>query len=383
MRNLDEVVHFLHAQIDLLIVPGADQHGSEVGFHVFQQSLFARSEFQFSGIAQDQIADSFAAGEQGQDGNVLSFIGEGYQVVGLICFIDEWQVSRGQDGFRISVIAVEVVKASQFVRPYQQQKLPLFMIAWLDEADAVTVTHERLANDVMPVNQNVHVLPNAIPKEGQFLAQRQPKPRIRVGENPVELTRLFWAGGLTHQKDIGLLRYPVRSFKDLPIQMVMGGYSKTSVYHKMRNDFTNYGKLPHELLEALPVNDYYYMYSKCDIALIPLTESTFNSHKSNLKILEAANIGANVVVSNVHPYKDVPFVNYVDTPDDWRRHVKWILDNPAAAQEQALNLQQYCDERFNFTKINKTRKEILCSLTTDKHLKPSDPITLTGQSTNA
>lgn len=302
------------------------------------------------------------------------------------CAIAQVLAWRKAYGFKIVVDFDDhwnLEKDHYLYEAYQQQKLPLFMIAWLDEADAVTVTHERLANDVMPVNQNVHVLPNAIPKEGQFLAQRQPKPRIRVGENPVELTRLFWAGGLTHQKDIGLLRYPVRSFKDLPIQMVMGGYSKTSVYHKMRNDFTNYGKLPHELLEALPVNDYYYMYSKCDIALIPLTESTFNSHKSNLKILEAANIGANVVVSNVHPYKDVPFVNYVDTPDDWRRHVKWILDNPAAAQEQALNLQQYCDERFNFTKINKTRKEILCSLTTDKHLKPSGPITLTGQSTNA
>lgn len=235
---------------------------------------------------------------------------------------------------------------------YKQQKLSLYMIAWLDEADAVTVTHERLANDVIPVNSNVHVLPNAIPKDGQFLAKKQPS----------ELTRLFWAGGITHAKDIELLKYPVRKLKDLPIQMVMGGFSKNSVYYKMRNDFTNYGKLPNELLQGLPVKDYYYMYSKCDISLIPLTETVFNSHKSNLKILEAANIGANVVVSNVHPYKDVPYVNYVDTSEDWERHVRWLIANPEEAREQAANLQQYCDERFNFETINKTRKEILLKL---------------------
>ena len=235
---------------------------------------------------------------------------------------------------------------------YKQQKLSLYMIAWLDEADAVTVTHERLANDVMPVNSNVHVLPNAIPKDGQFLARKQPS----------ELTRLFWAGGITHMKDIELLRYPVRKLKDLPIQMVMGGFSKNPVYYKMRNDFTNYGKLPNELLQGLPVKYYYYMYSKCDIALIPLTETVFNSHKSNLKILEAANIGANVVVSNVHPYKDMPYVNYVDTPEDWERHIRWLIANPDEAKGQAANLQQYCDERFNFETINKTRKEILLKL---------------------
>lgn len=287
------------------------------------------------------------------------------------CSIQQVLAWRKAYGFKIVVDFDDhwnLERDHYLYQSYQDQKLHLFMIAWLDEADAVTVTHERLAADVANVNSNVHVLPNAIPKEGQFLAKRTPS----------ELTRLFWAGGITHQADIALLRLPVRKLKDLPIQMVMGGYSKTKVYHQMRNDFTNYGKLPHELLEALPVKDYYYMYSKCDIALIPLTESKFNSHKSNLKILEAANIGANVIVSNVHPYKDIPFVNYVDTPEDWERHVRWLLSNPEEAAQQAKDLQQYCDERFNFTNINKTRYDILCSLTTDKPSKDSEGIITPG-----
>ena len=254
---------------------------------------------------------------------------------------------------------------------YKLTRMPLFMKAWIEEADAVTVTHERLAQDVLPYNSNVHVLPNAIPKFGQFDTKKIES----------EYTRLFWAGGITHQKDIELLRYPLRLLKDLNIQMVLGGYSKNKVFYKIRNDFTNYGKLNHVLLEGLPVAEYYYMYSRCDISLIPLTDTKFNTHKSNLKILEAANIGANVVVSNVHPYKDIPFVNYVNEPDDWAKHVRWLINNPDEAKEQALQLQQYCSERFNFNNINKSRKQLfekICGKKTENHSKSIEAITING-----
>lgn len=294
---------------------------------------------------------------------------------------------RKQYGFKIVVDFDdhwELEPDHYLYNTYKATQASDFMRAWIGEADAVTVTHERLANEVMPLNSNVHVLPNSIPREGQFLTPKQPKPVIvdrKEKVPPLELTRLFWAGGVTHEKDIELLRYPIRELRGLPIQMVMGGYSKTKVYHKMRNDFTNYGKLPHDLIEGLPVHEYYYMYSKCDVALVPLTETKFNSHKSNLKILEAANIGANVIVSNVHPYKDIPYVNYVETPADWGKWVRWILDNPDEAKEQALQLQQYCSERFSFTEINKTRKRLfdsLCTPTTAKPLSNTETIIQPG-----
>lgn len=236
---------------------------------------------------------------------------------------------------------------------YQLTQASDFMREWIKEADAVTVTHERLMNEVHPINPNVYVLPNAIPKYGQFMCAKQTS----------DVTRLFWAGGVTHVKDIELLRGSVKRFADMPVQMVMGGYSdKNPAYKRMASAYTNGGLINHELLEPLPVADYYFMYSKCDVALIPLTDTRFNSHKSNLKILEAANIGANVIVSNVHPYKDIPYVNYVDSAGDWRKWVNWILRNPDAAKDQAAKLQQYCDERFNFARINKTRYEILCTV---------------------
>jgi glycosyltransferase involved in cell wall biosynthesis len=254
-------------------------------------------------------------------------------------------------------------------KQYQQSQASLLMKMWLQECDAVTVTHERLAHEALQYNDNVHVLPNAVPRFGQFLTDKQPS----------ETLRLFWAGGVTHEHDIALLKNPVRQFKD--VIMVMGGYSKQQPYYRMRNDFTNYGKVPNELLEALPVSEYYHMYSKCDVALVPLKEGRFNSYKSNLKILEAANIGANVIVSNVDPYKDIPYVNYVNDPQDWAKHVSWVQSNPDEAKEQAKALQLYCSERFNFKKINETRKQIfeeLCLQKTEQPLKDTEAITTLG-----
>lgn len=245
------------------------------------------------------------------------------------------------------------------------------MQAYIKECDAVTVTHERLADEVRAINRNVWVLPNSIPRFGQFLIKKEPD----------DLTRLFWAGGITHVNDIELLFEPVKQFRELPVKMVMGGYVKRPEYYKMRNAFTRYGRMPHELIEAMPVADYYYAYSKCDIALIPLTETYFNSHKSNLKILEAANIGANVVVSDVHPYKDIPGVEYVNEPGDWYRGVKKLIDNPGYASEQAQILQDYCDRHFNFERINEKRKhlfESLCDKQTDSDLKNTEAFTTVG-----
>lgn len=290
---------------------------------------------------------------QGEDKSINLRQKHGFKVV--IDFDDHWELDPDHISYK----------------QYQQHNASEFMKFWLVEADAVTVTHERLALEAMQFNNNVHVLPNAIPYFGQFTT-----PKVES-----DLTRLFWAGSNTHEHDIALLKEPVRQLKGLPIKMVMGGFSKNKIWYRMRNNYTNYGKLPNELLEGLPVNEYYYLYSRCDISLIPLKEGRFNSHKSNLKVLEAANIKANVIVSNVHPYKDLPYVNYVNDPGDWAKHVKWILGNRDEAAQQAKDLHQYCNERFNFERINKTRYEIfksLCSPKTEPALSDSGTSTTHG-----
>ena len=245
---------------------------------------------------------------------------------------------------------------------YHYTGINQFMIEYMKLADAVTVTHERLKAEASKYSDKVHVLPNAIPRWGQF----------DIVKTTSDVTRLFWAGGNTHAKDIEILRNPVKRFSSLPVKMVMAGYNESPEMKRIASAFTNGGKLSNELFNFTPVDEYYSAYAYCDVALIPLVANKFNAHKSNLKILEAANIGANVVVSNVHPYKDIPGVLYVNEQGDWYRHVKFLLDNPAEAERLRAELQDYCKREFDFETINGKRKQLfeaLCNPKTEENLK--------------
>lgn len=245
---------------------------------------------------------------------------------------------------------------------YKEYQVSEIMEVWVKEADVVLVTHERLFHDVFPLNQNCHILPNAIPEFDQFLCQKVPS----------DFTRLFWAGGVTHKNDIAILKNPVKRINGPAIQWVMAGYvEKSPEWRAMASAFTNGGRFNNELIEALPVDSYYYSYSKCDIALIPLVETKFNSYKSNLKILEAANIGAPVVVSKVHPYLDFPdhLVNYVSSQGDWFMQVKKLLECKEQARYQGEQLREYCRKTFNFVEINERRKAIFYETRKQKELR--------------
>jgi len=235
---------------------------------------------------------------------------------------------------------------------YKATKASEIMEEYLRVSDAVFVTHERLYSEVIPFNKNCFILPNAIPQSGQFLFKKQEDKDVRF----------FWAGGITHKNDIALLKNFVRVISKPNVKFVLGGYEeKNPEWKAMASDFTYGGRLKHELLKSLPVTEYYANYSKCDIGLIPLVENSFNIYKSNLKVLEAANIGSPVIVSRVHPYLDFPegAVNYVDNQNTWYLQGKKLLSSKSWREEQGLRLKDFCFENYNFEKINKERKQIL------------------------
>lgn len=219
------------------------------------------------------------------------------------------------------------------------------------DADVVITTHERLAEEVAIYNKNVHICPNAIPRQGQFDIEREPSG----------LTRLFWQGSDTHRKDIELLRTPIEAIGKMAkkIKMVMAGYTQDHEdWHYMARDYTANLKHQYKLIEAAPITDYYKAYAHADICLIPLLNSRFNRHKSNLKILEAANLGLPVIVSQVHPYLDMP-VNYCRRSQDWINHIRRLVQWPARQKEEGLRLQEFCNEHYNFNKINNMRRQVL------------------------
>ncbi len=234
---------------------------------------------------------------------------------------------------------------------YQKHDISGMIELFIKHSDLVFVTHERLLFEIIPINRNCHILPNAIPKIDQFLVNKVPSDDIR----------LFWAGGVTHRKDLELIERPMQLIKGS--KFIIAGYDKNdSEWKQIANMFNNYGTT---LIESAPVNQYYQSYSLCDIALAPLLSTTFNRFKSNLKVLEAANIGAPIIVSQVHPYLDLPVIY----ADNWYKQMTSLIKSEELRIDAGLKLKEYCDIHYNFSKINLERKQILDDAIEQKHIR--------------
>ena len=228
----------------------------------------------------------------------------------------------------------------------------------LRHADCVTVTHERLAERVWQFNQKVHILPNALPYGvQQFVPDRTESDRVRF----------FWAGSVTHQHDLALLRYPIQRMLPLSdrVQFVIGGYvdgDPTSKWYwdTMLNSFTAGRKLPHSRIHATLPEDYYGMFAYADAMLVPLESHPWHAMKSNLKLLEAAGKSIPVICSNVLPYAadtDAP-VLWANNGKDWFNHMKSLTLNPTQREDYGKALKEWADRRYNFWAINAERREL-------------------------
>lgn len=233
---------------------------------------------------------------------------------------------------------------------YQLSGFANRQIEQIKNADFVFTTHSRLAAEIAPINKNVHVLPNAIPRQGQFDIERKRH----------DLTRLFWQGSITHKEDIALLKRPVDCLNTIAskIQMVIAGYmDQEDEWYKMVMLYTSGIKHQYRILTGKHVNEYYQHYQHADICLVPLLNSPFNKHKSNLKVLEAANMGLPVICSPVNPYLDLP-VLYAKGAGEWVNHITRLVASRKRQKEAGQELKEFCDINYNFYKINNERKQI-------------------------
>jgi len=219
-------------------------------------------------------------------------------------------------------------------------------------ADAVMVTHERLYVEARDYNENTYVIPNAIPMAGQFAFTRT---------EPSDKVRLFWQGSITHEEDINLIRYAIENVgnthKD-KIEMVMAGFHpEEPVWVRMAKMFTLNKRLNNKLFRGMKYDCYYKSYAHADICLVPLVNSRFNSMKSNLKVLEAANLSLPVIAHHVQPYLDLP-VSYANGTMQWVKAMKHYIDNEQARIDDGAKLNEFCNTYYNYRSINQTRKEI-------------------------
>ena len=229
---------------------------------------------------------------------------------------------------------------------YKANKVTEQIMDWIRIADLCTCTHERLADEIYKLNPNVEILPNAIPfGEEQFILEKKPS----------DLVRLFWSGSGTHGKDLNILRNPMKRI-NFSVRTVIAGYNENEkhIWDGMISAFTNGLRLNPTIYNYNQVTEYMAAYCDSDISLIPLVDNRFNMMKSNLKVLETASKKNPAIVSNVHPYKDLP-VCYVNSQKDWYNWIRLLTFDYDARIQYGNDLYDYCNIHFNLHEVNKRR----------------------------
>ncbi len=223
----------------------------------------------------------------------------------------------------------------------------------LKAASMVWTTTPQLAEKVKEINPNVHILPNYIDhNENQWLEKN---------DHPLTIG---YVGGFSHLEDVKLLRGQIGDIcEKYNARFLFCGYNSTDPNSaEMEYQITGSRQRPDWFWvgEVTSVLNYGKYYSHIDVVLAPLTETHFNKHKSELKIVEAAAYKLPILVSEVEPYtnhRDNEGVTFVKN-NDWSI-IGEVIKNRKELGEKNY---KYCLEHHNIETINQKRISLIYQL---------------------
>lgn len=279
----------------------------------------------------------------------------------------------------------------------------------------VTTTTSLFASEIMKLNKNVVVFPNAInPNEPQFKEPTQESDRLRIG----------WLGGSSHLHDIQLLdaglskltvlknkaQYVLCGFDTrgsvteineqtkqqtkrdiLPHETVWAQYEKifTQNFSIISEDYKKYllnynqDSFANEMDESYlrvwtkPVTSYAKNYSKFDVSLAPIKNTMFNRMKSQLKIIEAGFYKKAIIASEIGPYTidlkhclnhgefidgNAMLVQENRNTSDWAKFIEKLIKNPNLAKDMGERLYETVKDIYDLNVVTKSRAEFYKSL---------------------
>lgn len=193
---------------------------------------------------------------------------------------------------------------------------------------AVSVSTERLATMFRQWNPNVKVLPNAI-YELPEVSDRTPKSgRMKI-----------FFGALNRGGDWAAIREGL-----LEAVKQSANHAEYVVVH----DKAFFDELPGGVSKifhpTLPIHDYLRELGQCDIALLPLAETSFNQYKSDIKFIECCAAGV-VPICSPTIYEERPEHReiglFAKTANDWRDALLYLIANPDNVASRRLQGLDY------------------------------------------
>jgi glycosyltransferase involved in cell wall biosynthesis len=202
-------------------------------------------------------------------------------------------------------------------------------------ADWIVASTPMLRSALLPLNPNIHVLPNYLDDRLWSFSQRAEKE----SGTPVVIG---YMGGQTHSADLAIIA-PV-------LQRILAEFSGQVALHFWGvSPPAEFGENPAVEWTPLDILDYpefvrYYSTQACDIAIAPLVENSFNQAKSGIKFLEYSALGMPGVYSRFEPYQGlvVDGENGLLASDDqeWFEALSRLIADPALRARVARSAQQ-------------------------------------------
>jgi glycosyltransferase involved in cell wall biosynthesis len=230
---------------------------------------------------------------------------------------------------------------------------PQYYQSCYKQSDYVTCTTERLAQKIRSWNSNTFVIPNSIPfgyKQFSFV------------EKNITSVKFGYVGGSTHKMDLMTIKDVFQHFNQLDISLcgydTKGFTNETEInnpwYHMERIVSNNGHNKNYKKVNSKSLETYMQCYNQINVALAPLADNTFNSCKSELKILEAGCARMPVIASNVPPYSDVKAegVTLCRTIKEWKAAINKYKNNPELVKEDGEKLYQWVLKNRNMENVN-------------------------------
>lgn len=225
--------------------------------------------------------------------------------------------------------------------------------------DAITVTTERLAQEMRRLTKNtdVRVVPNEVPMQFVNAALAGRRAANITSTKP----RIGWAGGIGHSGDLEIVTNIMNILGSdvhwVFMGMVPPGVEKAMQAHlgisdqdwAMAKTRPDYQHLLSQHLNADKVNPAFGLPAtvefhpgvpfanyaavlgslRLDIALAPLEHNTFNICKSDLRLLEYGAAGFPVIATDISTYEACPhIVRLPNDPEVWAQNIRDLLGDP-------------------------------------------------------